>query len=591
MTQKDDDDDDDDDTADDDDDGSEDTGGDVLSGDRIGEDAASASEDAVPAAPRNTVPDGGDLSSEDGAIVPYDLSVNHLRRVRAAPGRPPAPPPPPRAASAHAAEEDFLPVVAPTDAVALRWRRRARDGSEARAAATPTAYRIEARRRAAGGAGGAGGATLWDSRKTPVARGRPPPSSRPWPAAAAPLRAGDVVEWRVTEWDGRDRARTSAWSKFAVGPADDADWRGRWIAHPADLETFRRAEEADPSSSECEAWQRRRGLPLFRARLSPAALAPDGNGDEDDDPLASALLVVSGLGSFRASLDGVPLSPSGPLDPPFTDYTRRVMYRGYDVTAFLTGAGAAGEEHVVGIAMGSGWWDHRPIVGGLVKFDLLPRGPATVAAQLYLTTARGKTRVALPTLAPAASGTPGWQAARGFVRESDLFVGEVVDAGVMAAMEGWDTSHGWRDAAPAEASSDPRAGWVAPVAYRTDVSSRQRKEDIAQRAGASESRGAERRAAPRHFAAPIGRRVPSEIPPVLPVEGLMPEEVRDLGAGRWLLDFGKAVSGMLHFDRGLPVPIVPAAYPRAHGFKAASRRGEAFVTVIYGDSLEMVSYQ
>jgi hypothetical protein len=62
---------------------------------------------------------------------------------------------------------------------------------------------------------------------------------------------------------------------------------------------------------------------------------------------------VSGLGSFRASLDGKPLSSSGPLDPPLTDFAQRVSYRGFDVTPYLSGDGAK-SEHVVGIAMGSG---------------------------------------------------------------------------------------------------------------------------------------------------------------------------------------------------------------------------------------------
>jgi hypothetical protein len=104
----------------------------------------------------------------------------------------------------------------------------------------------------------------------------------------------------------------------------------------------------------------------------------DGDGDgDDDDEISSALLVVSGLGSFRASFDGVPLSSSGPLDPPLTDFAQRVSYRGYDVTRFLINnndnnnkktktknkakmgekeeeSRSAADEHVVGISMGSG---------------------------------------------------------------------------------------------------------------------------------------------------------------------------------------------------------------------------------------------
>lgn len=43
---------------------------------------------------------------------------------------------------------------------------------------------------------------------------------------------------------------------------------------------------------------------------------------------------------------------------------------------------------------------------------------------------------------------------------------------------------------------------------------------------------------------------------------------------------------MIHFDEGLPEPIIPATYPRAHGFKAASEKGVSFLTVVYGEGLE-----
>ena len=101
----------------------------------------------------------------------------------------------------------------------------------------------------------------------------------------------------------------------------------------------------------------------------------EGGGGGDEDIVGS--VVVSGLGSFRASFDGVPLSSSGPLDPPLTDFAQRVSYRGYDVTRFLINnnkkkkktknrkdkakkgekdeeSRSAVDEHVVGISMGSG---------------------------------------------------------------------------------------------------------------------------------------------------------------------------------------------------------------------------------------------
>jgi len=127
-----------------------------------------------------------------------------------------------------------------------------------------------------------------------------------------------------------------SWSKFAIGPNDDSEWRGNWITHPLDMHTFHVSSSTNDEKilDECELWHKRRSLPLFRALLSAETLTTVLDGD--DDFVTSALLVISGLGSYRVSIDGVPLSSSGPIDPPFTDYSKRVMYRGFDVTSFIT---------------------------------------------------------------------------------------------------------------------------------------------------------------------------------------------------------------------------------------------------------------
>jgi len=497
-------------------------------------------------------------SEQAGSIIPYDLSVNHLKLITDAPGKPLTQPLSPHASSASV-WEDFLPVVKPTD-ISFRWRHQAKAGSSTENAAKVAAYRIEARR--------IGGILLWDSDKIQVDDELP--FSSPWPATILP-KAGEIIEWRVILWDVENKAHSSIWSKFAVGPAEESDWKGQWIAHPVDMNTFHKDEK---KTTECERWKMRRSLPLFRAQLPSQTILPIIENEED--ALVSALLVVSGLGSFRVSMDGVPLSASGPIDPPFTDYSKRVMYRGFDVTAFLASEGASENSHAIGISMGSGWWDHRPL-SGFAKFDLLPRGPATIVAQLYLTTTKGNIHVVIPTDG-SDTAKSAWQVTRGHIRESDLFTGEIVDVGVMSAIEGWDTPTGWSES----------ERWVVPVVYHTDVSPQRRREEIAIRANAMK-RTSEKRTTDVNFASPIGKLVPPEIPPILPMEQIAPDEIHDLGSGRWLFDFGKAFSGMLHFDEGLPTPIIPETYPRAHGFKAASEQGDSFITVIYGESLEMTT--
>jgi hypothetical protein len=49
---------------------------------------------------------------------------------------------------------------------------------------------------------------------------------------------------------------------------------------------------------------------------------------------------------------------------------------------------------------------------------------------------------------------------------------------------------------------------------------------------------------------------------------------------------GVGFSGMLRFEEGLPHPIVPKKYPRGHTVDTLEE-GEAFITVVYGERLEM----
>ena len=153
--------------------------------------------------------------------------------------------------------------------------------------------------------------------------------------------------------------------------------------------------------------------------------------------------------------------------------------------------------------------------------------------------------------------------------------GEIVDVDVMAKLEGWNTIN----------SKDK---WSThPVNYHTDVTLQNYREEISIRAKAKDRSSKQK--AFVNFAAPIGKLVPHEIPPVMAMERIPAEEIQNLGNGRWLYDFGKAFSGMLHFEQGLPTPIIPDSYPRGHGLKAATDKGDSFITVIYGESLEMTT--
>ncbi|KAL7531513.1 hypothetical protein ACHAXR_004083, partial [Thalassiosira sp. AJA248-18] len=528
-------------------------------------------------------PNDGGEEDEEGAIIPIDLSVNFLKLITKAPGAPPEPIMAPSASKARS-PEDFLPVVVPSE-INFRWAHRAREGSRQENSSKIKAYRIIVRKSEI--MNEQGGSVVWDSKKINVEDETDgAPDSVDWGGST---KVGQILEWQLQVWDAKDRSNSSNWSKFAVGPESDG-WKGKWITHPSDMDTFDKKKSGDSSWDECGLWKLRRPLPLFRTKIKSSDLMSLKTGE-----ISSVLLVISGLGSFRASFDGVPLSTSGPIDPPFTDYSKRVMYRGFDVSSFVLGENEHVESHVIGVTMGSGWWDHRP-VSGMAKPKLLPRGPATVIAQVIVTYVSGETRVVGQTGEDGMGRESNWQVSRGHIRESDLFTGEMVDLSVLGDMEGWDTSKGWSDNSKVTAVGGPDPyqeinKWIQPVAYKTEVTGEERKQTMAMQAKAMDRKDGTVFPKRQHFAAPIGKLVPSEIPPVMAMERIAPDEIHDLGGGRWLLDYGKAFSGMLHFDEGVPTPVIPdeKKYPRAHGFKAASEQGDSFITVIYGESLEMTT--
>ncbi len=256
-------------------------------------------------------------------IVPFDLTMNNLHVIQKAGGALPQ--------QILPTEEDFLPVTMTLPE--LRFRLRPATGASYSAVRDISAYRIEAVE------AHNSNDTLWDSGRVATKTGMP--SSIPWGGQNIPV--GSIVKWRVHVWDCNGVGpSTSEWQKFAVGPKND-DWKSQWITHPTDLHAFNSETNLwrhGVNTEQCDGWLKRRDLPLMMSKFK---LEKD---------ITSALLVVSGLGSFQAHLDGRKLSSSSVLDPPLTDFTERVSYRGYDVTPMLQNT--TGEIHIVSVLLGSG---------------------------------------------------------------------------------------------------------------------------------------------------------------------------------------------------------------------------------------------
>ena len=528
------------------------------------------------------------VEAEEGSIIPINLSVNHLQLMIRAPGSPNE--------DNEYRHEEFLPVVIKDD-VEFRWRSQGKPSAEASHIQRTTAYRILLRL-AHSDVDDENSNILWDSDRVETPDGLPDVVK----CASESIEVGSIYEWRVTVWDGNNQQSTSSWSKFAVGPESE-EFTSKWITHPVDMASWSKGDAGafwndknlKAQQKACDNWNKRKQLPIFRARLPVV------------NDVQTALLVVSGLGSFRSSVDGIPLSSSGPLDPPLTDYAQRVSYRGFDITSFMTD----GLSHVIGIASGSGWWDHRPIKGSFIRLFLFPHGPNTINANVIITYKNGTRDVILPTGSTAA----GWQVSKGHLRESSLFTGEYIDLGIMSSLSGWDTIAKWSDVAASSSLNNDY--WKVPTLYESGESDRILacschefcmllpldltaslihtisdttldvwRYQLHVKSNAMRKLDNGTPFFPEHKIAPIGKLVPHEAPPVMPMAKIYPDEVYSLGDGRWMIDFGVGFSGVVRFENGLPEPIIPDKYPRGHSVSTLYPN-ESFITVIHGERLEL----
>jgi len=203
--------------------------------------------------------------------------------------------------------------------------------------------------------------------------------------------------WKVRVWD--EAGNASEWSeptRWEMGLLNPADWRAEWIA-----------------SSLAGGHRSIVPAPYLRKEFTV------------DRPVASARLYVTAHGLYEFSLNGRQVS-ADVFTPGWTDYTKRIQYQAYDVTALLNpGVNAAGA------ILGDGWycgyvgWNNRQTFGER----------SALLAQLEIEYADGSRSVI--------ATDPSWKTTFGAILESDLLMGEIYDA--RREMPGWDTA-GFHDA-------------------------------------------------------------------------------------------------------------------------------------------------
>lgn len=231
------------------------------------------------------------------------------------------------------------------------------------------AYRIEVARTSELLA--AGKADCWDSQKIISS------DSVNHEYAGQTLSSGGIYYWRVTVWDNHDdQVISSGQDTFEMGLLHDSDWRARWIAYPA-------------------SWA---GIALlFR------------QGFEVDKPVRRARLYGAGIGYYEPRLNGSKVGDQV-LEPASTTYSKRVLYRTYDVTAMIKQG-----RNLLGAMVGHGWY-----------------GATRLLMQLNIELMDGRT-MCIP------SGW-GWKVAPGPVIANSIYDGETYDA--RRDYAGWDTAEG-----------------------------------------------------------------------------------------------------------------------------------------------------
>jgi alpha-L-rhamnosidase len=228
-----------------------------------------------------------------------------------------------------------------------------------------------------------GQADLWDSGQVE--------SDQSVHVAYAGQRLGSRqrVYWQVTGWDESGQASQGEVAWFEIGLLKQSDWKAKWIGA---------ALTGGPRTNV--------PAPYLRKSFSLA------------DGVESARLYVTALGLYECSINGQ-LVGEDVFNPGWTDYSKRVQYKVYDVTGLLQEG-----DNVLGAILGDGWAAGHVGMGARQNYVDRPR----LLAQLEITRSDGSKQVI------ATDRT--WKHQFGPLLENDLIMGEAYDARL--ELPGWD---------------------------------------------------------------------------------------------------------------------------------------------------------
>ena len=182
-----------------------------------------------------------------------------------------------------------------------------------------------------------GRADVWDSGRMVT------PQTAFVPYGGKTLDAGRIYLWKVGVWLRKERK--PAWSeaaRFTTELGRPEDWSGaRWIGHEELPRTLEVVPGVHGNGDELgERGLRRPVVPAFRKAF-----------DVGDEPIARALVFVSGLGHYELRVNGRAVGDAF-LAPGWTDYRKTCLYNTHDVTELLKPG-----RNAVGAIVGNGFFN------------------------------------------------------------------------------------------------------------------------------------------------------------------------------------------------------------------------------------------
>ncbi len=208
-----------------------------------------------------------------------------------------------------------------------------------------------------------------------------------------PLRSRERCYWNVESWDETGASAVSATAVWTMGLLEVTEWQAQWITGDDDIYV------RDPGA--VRGTLTRPGTPvIFRRDF----IVPE--------EVRSATLYASARGIFELRLGGETVGRDK-FAPEWTDYSKRIHYRTYDVTE-----GVAEGMNRLEATLGDGWWS------GFVGWQEM-RGrygslENSLLVQLEVELKSGGRMV-------VASGDS-WECGTGPILSSDFMMGEIYDA-------------------------------------------------------------------------------------------------------------------------------------------------------------------